>query len=135
MGFDISRICKIGAAGAVAVLAFSTAPALAQGQGVVPYQVTPTVPSPTTGIQPASSSATAPGLNAALIAANCAVCHGPSGAGAGDIAKINEQTAAQIAENMRAFRDGKKPSTIMGRIVKGYSDAQITAVANQLGKK
>lgn len=81
------------------------------------------------------SLAQAPASSAALIAANCAVCHGPGGAGSGDIAKINEQTSAQIAENMRAFRDGKKPSTIMGRITKGYSDAQITAVANYLGKK
>ena len=73
--------------------------------------------------------------NAALIAANCAVCHGQAGAGAGDIVKINEQSARQIAENMRAFRDGKKPSTIMGRITKGYTDPQIDAVANHLGKK
>lgn len=76
-----------------------------------------------------------PAPNAALIAANCAVCHGQGGAGAGDIVKINEQTSAQIGENMRAFRDGKKPSTIMGRIVKGYTDAQIAAVSNHLGKK
>jgi len=82
-----------------------------------------------------SSPAPAQAPSAALIAANCAVCHGQGGAGAGDIAKINEQTAAQIAENMRAFRDGKKPSTIMVRIVKGYSDAQIAAVADHLGKK
>lgn len=73
--------------------------------------------------------------NAALIAANCAVCHGQGGSGAGDIAKINEQSPKQIADNMRAFRDGKKPSTIMGRITKGYSDVQIDTVANHLGKK
>ena len=79
--------------------------------------------------------AQAPAPNASLIAANCAVCHGQGGAGAGDIAKISDQTAKQIAENVRAFRDGKKPSTIMGRIAKGYTDAQIDAVANQLGKK
>ena len=82
-----------------------------------------------------SAMAQSPEPNASLIAANCAVCHGPAGAGAGDIAKINEQTPAQITENMRAFRDGKKPSTIMGRITKGYTDAQIAAVANHLGKK
>jgi len=76
-----------------------------------------------------------PAPNAALIAANCAVCHGQGGMGAGDIAKINDKTPAQIVEAMGAFRDGKKPSTIMGRIVKGYSDAQIAAVANHLGKK
>ena len=81
------------------------------------------------------SLAQAPAPNAALIAANCAVCHGPGGSGSGDIVKINEQTSAQIVENMRAFRDGKKPSTIMVRIVKGYSDAQIAAVATHLGKK
>ncbi len=73
--------------------------------------------------------------NAALVAANCAVCHGQGGAGAGDLPGLDKSSAAQIAENMRAMRDGKKPSTIMGRIAKGYSDAQIDAVANQLGKK
>lgn len=83
----------------------------------------------------ASAMAQSPEPNASLIAANCAVCHGAGGAGAGDIAKINDKTPAQIAESMRAFRDDKKPSTIMGRITKGYSDAQITAVANHLGKK
>jgi sulfide dehydrogenase cytochrome subunit len=71
----------------------------------------------------------------ALIAANCAVCHGPGGGGAGDIAKLNDKTAAQIVEAMKGFRDGKKPSTIMGRIAKGYSDAQVSAVASHLGKK
>ncbi len=81
------------------------------------------------------SPAQAQAPNAALIAANCAVCHGQGGSGAGDIAKINEQSPKQIADNMRAFRDGKKPSTIMGRITKGYSDPQIDAVANLLGKK
>lgn len=83
----------------------------------------------------AVSPAAAQAPNAALIAANCAVCHGQGGSGAGDIAKINEQSPKQIADNMRAFRDGKKPSTIMNRITKGYSDAQIDAVANLLGKK
>ena len=80
-------------------------------------------------------SAQEPAPNAAVIAANCAVCHGQGGMGAGDIVKINDKTPAQIVETMQAFRDGKKPSTIMGRIVKGYSDAQIAAVSNHLGKK
>lgn len=79
------------------------------------------------------SAAQAP--NAALVAANCAICHGQGGGGAGDMPSLAKSTAAQIAENMRAMRDGKKPSTIMNRIAKGYTDAQIDAVANQLGKK
>ena len=79
--------------------------------------------------------AAAQSVNAALVAANCAVCHGQGGGGTADLPALNKSSSAQIAENMRAMRDGKKPSTIMGRIAKGYTDAQIDAVANQLGKK
>jgi cytochrome c553 len=31
---------------------------------------------------------------------------------------------------MRAFRDGKRPATVMHQIAKGYSDAQIEAMAS-----
>ncbi|MBM3582100.1 MAG: c-type cytochrome [Alphaproteobacteria bacterium] len=85
------------------------------------------------GLSVTPASAQSP--NAAVIAANCAVCHGQGGAGAGDVVKINDKTPAQITEAMVAFRDGKKPSTIMGRIAKGYTDAQVAAVANYIGKK
>ena len=30
---------------------------------------------------------------------------------------------------MRAFRDGKRPATVMHQIAKGYTDAQIDAMA------
>ena len=30
---------------------------------------------------------------------------------------------------MRAFRDGKRPATVMHQLAKGYSDAQIDALA------
>ena len=32
-----------------------------------------------------------------------------------------------IATQMRAFRDGKRPATVMHQIAKGYTDAQIDA--------
>ena len=34
-----------------------------------------------------------------------------------------------IATQMRAFRDGKRPATVMHQIAKGYSDPQIDALA------
>jgi len=86
------------------------------------------------GLSFAAPSA-AQSVNAALVAANCAVCHGQGGAGAGDMPALNKSSAEQIADTMKAMRDGKKPSTIMGRIAKGYSDGQIDAVAKYLGKK
>jgi cytochrome c553 len=30
---------------------------------------------------------------------------------------------------MQAFRDGKRPATVMDRIAKGFSDAEIAAIA------
>jgi len=39
------------------------------------------------------------------------------------------QKPEYIVEQMRAFRDGKRPATIMHQLAKGYSDAQIESVA------
>jgi cytochrome c553 len=36
---------------------------------------------------------------------------------------------------MRAFRDGKRPATIMHQIAKGYTDAQIDAVAEHFARQ
>lgn len=130
MKLDVTNKLKsflIPLAAFAGVLVSGSSPSLAQGAGPYTLPSTPTAPAP--------SPAGAQVSGAALIAANCAVCHGPQGAGAGDIVKLNDKTPTQIVEAMGAFRTGKKPSTIMGRISKGYSDAQIAAVAGQLGKK
>ena len=39
------------------------------------------------------------------------------------------QQKTYIVEQMRAFRDGKRPATIMHQIAKGYTDQQIELVA------
>jgi cytochrome c553 len=38
-------------------------------------------------------------------------------------------SAAYFVEQMNAFRDGKRQATIMHQIAKGYTDAQIAAMA------
>jgi cytochrome c553 len=73
-------------------------------------------------------------FNAALIASNCAVCHGPGGKSAGFTPSLDKLTKEEIADNLRKFRSGEKPSTIMRRFAKGFSDAQVNAIAAQLGK-
>jgi cytochrome c553 len=40
------------------------------------------------------------------------------------------QPKAQIVEQMKAFRDGKRPATIMHQLAKGYTDQQIELVAD-----
>ena len=65
------------------------------------------------------------------LAASCAACHGTQGKAApgGAMPRLAGLDAAYSAEQMRAFRDGKRPATVMHQIAKGYSDAQITALA------
>lgn len=83
---------------------------------------------------PTSESATAvtPGA-AANMASNCFACHGPDGRSPGSIPSLHTQNAATIASTLKAFKSGARPSTVMARHAKGYSDAEIDALANYIG--
>ena len=65
------------------------------------------------------------------LAAGCAICHGTEGRGAkdGPLIPLAGLPKDHIAAQMRAFRDGKRPATVMHQLAKGYSDAQIDAIA------
>jgi sulfide dehydrogenase cytochrome subunit len=43
--------------------------------------------------------------------------------------RLAGQSASYIGEQVRAFRDGKRPATVMHQIAKGYTDAQIDQIA------
>jgi cytochrome c553 len=62
------------------------------------------------------------------VAANCANCHGTQGVAKGAMPSLAGQKKDYIVEQMRAFRDGKRPATVMHQLAKGYTDAQIEAV-------
>ena len=64
------------------------------------------------------------------VAANCANCHGTNGIAKGAMPSLAGQKREYIVEQMRAFRDGKRPATVMHQIAKGYSEAQIAALAD-----
>ena len=66
------------------------------------------------------------------LAANCANCHGTDGRSRGVIPSLAGQDKATLVQQLKDFRDGKRPSTIMQQLAKGYSDAQIDAVASYL---
>jgi cytochrome c553 len=65
----------------------------------------------------------------ALLASNCANCHGTTGNAQGAMPNLAGQQKTYIVEQMRAFRDGKRPATIMHQLAKGYTDPQIEAIA------
>lgn len=65
-------------------------------------------------------------------AATCANCHGTDGksvaldSGLLGLAGLDK---AYIVDQLNAFRDGKRPATVMHQIVKGYTPAQLDAIA------
>lgn len=63
------------------------------------------------------------------IAANCANCHGTNGRSVGGMPALAGQSKDYIARQMREFRDGKRPATIMHQLSKGYTEEQIDAIA------
>ena len=64
------------------------------------------------------------------LAAGCAICHGTEGRPVTkDVIPLAGLPRDHIATQMRAFRDGKRPATVMHQIAKGYNDQQIDALA------
>jgi len=63
------------------------------------------------------------------VAANCASCHGTDGRSRGDIPSLAGRDKASVMQEVRDFRDGKRPSTVMQQLAKGYTDAEIEAAA------
>ena len=64
------------------------------------------------------------------LASACAICHGTDGRSVTkDMVSIAGLPREHIASQMRAFRDGQRPATVMHQIAKGYTDPQIDALA------
>jgi len=66
------------------------------------------------------------------LAAACAICHGTegrTGAPESPLIPLAGLPRDHIATQMRAFRDGKRPASVMHQIAKGYTDPQIDALA------
>lgn len=69
-----------------------------------------------------------------VLANTCFSCHGADGHSAGAMPSLNGKPAKYIALTMKAFRDGKKESTVMMRIAKGFNDAEIKSLAAYFAK-
>jgi cytochrome c553 len=66
------------------------------------------------------------------LAAACAICHGTDGRPGiegSPLIPLAGLPKDHIVTQMRLFRDGKRPATVMHQIAKGYTDPQIEAMA------
>ena len=70
------------------------------------------------------------------LAATCASCHGTDGRSATkEVVPLAGLPREHIASQMRAFRDGSRPGTIMPQLAKGYSDQQIDLMAEYFSRR
>lgn len=70
-----------------------------------------------------------------LAALACGGCHGVGSRGSPPIDGIAGRPAEQIIASLNAFRANEKPGTIMGRIARGYTEAEIAAIAAWLASQ
>lgn len=88
------------------------------------------------GAMALSASAALAAPNAAMLSNACAGCHGTHGASAGpSMPSIAGQSKEAIVDAMKKFKSGERPSTIMGRLAKGYSDADFEAMGEFFSKQ
>jgi cytochrome subunit of sulfide dehydrogenase len=62
-------------------------------------------------------------------AVSCSGCHPSSARVTSPVPRLNGLDQARIIKAMEDFRSGNRPATIMDRISKGFTDAEIQAIA------
>lgn len=83
------------------------------------------------GAAQAQANAAQESLYIKSLAASCASCHGTAGhavAGSANAA-LAGLDKDYIVTQMKAFKSGARPATVMHQLAKGYSDAQIDSLA------
>lgn len=66
-----------------------------------------------------------------LAALNCLNCH----SGDADIPVIQGRPEPVLLDALRAFKNGDKPSTVMTKIAKAYSDDELQALARYFSQR
>ena len=100
----------------------------------------PPQPSANSFPPPAPTSVTAPApafavpnltpLGVRALAANCAACHGTNGNSVGGaISGLAGIDREYLISQMKLFKEGKRTATLMHQIAKGYTDAEVAAMA------
>lgn len=71
---------------------------------------------------------------AALLAEMCGTCHGPGGRSPGSIPALAPLNDEAVRAFLLGYRAGDIESTVMGRIARALTEAEIEALARHFGK-
>ena len=66
------------------------------------------------------------------MAAGCSMCHGTNGKPVANstVGALAGRPRAEIVQSMAQFKAGTKPATIMHQVARGYSEAEVAALAD-----
>ena len=89
---------------------------------------------PATTPAPAAAAPSAPPSPAAVVNMinNCYSCHGTDGRSPGSIPSLTGKTADQALLMLKEYKSGQLSATVMTRHAKGYSDAELEAMAKYI---
>jgi sulfide dehydrogenase cytochrome subunit len=83
----------------------------------------------------AAPAGAADAVDPALLADSCAACHGTGGSSVGGAPTISNLTVDYFVLAMKDYASGARPATVMNRIAKGYTEAEIAAMAQYFDKQ
>jgi cytochrome subunit of sulfide dehydrogenase len=71
------------------------------------------------------------------LAEGCAACHGTHGrpASGSMVGGLAGRSKTDLVEVMTQYKTGQRPATVMHQIAKGYTDAEIAAMADYFSKQ
>ena len=78
----------------------------------------------------ACAQASPPETRARSLAATCANCHGTAGESSAGMPRLSGMPSAELKRAMIEYKAGTRTGTVMPQLAKGYTDAQIDAIAN-----
>jgi cytochrome subunit of sulfide dehydrogenase len=64
------------------------------------------------------------------IASSCAACHGTNGNSVGGAPVLAGLDKTYLVDQMKAFKSGTRPATLMNQHAKGYSDEEFELMAS-----
>ena len=80
----------------------------------------------------ASTAAAQDGPSGQAMVQTCYVCHGPEGRSVEGVPVLMRGQKEFVVRQMIEFKSDRRPATIMNRVAKSYSDAEIVAIADYL---
>ena len=68
-----------------------------------------------------------------ILALSCASCHGTDGKSVGIMPGFHGKSASYLNAALMEFKNDERYSSVMGRHAKGYTDEEITLIAEYFG--